>query len=188
MIRCVLAHADDVRTICRAAQVRRAWRDAASDDGAAPLWRQLSAEAWPSTGGDAPADPRRLYRGMSRAMRAGLSVVLPWPQSPASRRPPLMALEHLSFCVDIRFGAHPPAPLPDFPTLSPAAPNTKRCFPAAGQVVHSATVPGAAPAFPVLVDVALPQDCILRQPGVNLNSEDIVGTHLQPFASRGNSL
>ena len=153
-----------MRTIGRAAQVRRAWRDAVSDLPAAEIWWKHCALAWPSTalpvapygaastplqrtgsGGDgspasrppdgedssgsgsssggqqtktswesfqakqqqghqgqqehepaaaaasSPAgvgggsggrflsDPKRLYRGMTLAMRAGLDVVLPWP-------------------------------------------------------------------------------------------------------------
>jgi hypothetical protein len=104
----------DVRTLCRVAQARRAWRDAACGLGAAALWRERCATDWPycipllgseargmatrrwsresltaNTAALVP-DARRLYRGLRRAQRVGWRVVQPWPPPRAIPRPQLV--------------------------------------------------------------------------------------------------
>ena len=131
-----------MRSICRAAQVRRAWRDASSDLAASAIWWKQCVISWPSTavpmakygsastaaGADWSAravgaatsaqrrkeqeahgqaqgtvtamlaaadagerllsDPRRLFRGMTLAMRTGLDVVRPVSLSRSPSLPP----------------------------------------------------------------------------------------------------
>ena len=131
-----------MRSICRAAQVRRAWRDASSDLAASAIWWKQCVISWPSTavpmakygsastaagadwsaravgaatsaqrrkeqeahgqaqgtvtamlaaadaGGRLLSDPRRLFRGMTLAMRTGLDVVRPVSLSRSPSLPP----------------------------------------------------------------------------------------------------
>ena len=46
------------------------------------------------------SDAKRLFRGMSVAMRSGLTVTLPWaPTAQHKHRPPMRAIEDLRFLV-----------------------------------------------------------------------------------------
>ena len=72
MLRLVLRHLDPV-SLCRAAQARRAWRDAADEDG---LWQALCRERWPATAKLPASLPtqrhRQLLAALERAPAAGL--------------------------------------------------------------------------------------------------------------------
>ena len=66
------------------------------------------------------------------------------------RGPPVRAVEDLRFLVEVRFG---------------------------GKVIHSSCTEGSAEKFPMLVDVPIePPGCVIRQPGVNLSSQEVVGS------------
>ena len=90
----------DVRTLGRAAQVRRGWRDAICGPGpeSQALWRDRFPDEWPAAaaylagpsaaggGGGGSIDARRLYRGLRRAKHSGLRVAHPWPPAPTIPR------------------------------------------------------------------------------------------------------
>ena len=147
-----------MRAIGRAAQVRRAWRDASSDVAASAIWWKHCVISWPSTalsivadgsssaaaggdwstrasraaisgqrqkeeeaheqaqgqvvarlaaadgGGHFLSDPRRLFRGMTLAMRTGLDIVRPVrfslpPSLPPSSLLPPSRVVSLSFSL-----------------------------------------------------------------------------------------